>query len=123
MNIYRLITKGTCEERLIAIAEQKMYLDAMVVKKGLQSLHLTLTLPRPHPSSNSYPKPLSLGHLEDQSHLEGAQEEGDQSALLNAVRFGAKAIFDNDVRSLLGLQSSSASGLGGCHDLSHCSFL
>lgn len=71
MNVYRLITKGTCEEHLISIAERKMYLDAMVIKKG---------------------------RLEAQSEIKGDDNEAEfQESLLNAVRFGAKAIFDTAV--------------------------
>lgn len=68
VNVYRLICQGTVEERIITRAEQKMFLDAMVIKAGQKIATDTL----------------------------GGKEELDSKDLLSILSFGAEAIFKSD---------------------------
>ena len=72
VHVYRLVTRGTVEERMIQRAEKKLYLDQMVnrgstaqaealEKLGTDALMKMLTVPAAAPAPRP-PAPLSASH-------------------------------------------------------------
>ena len=72
VHVYRLVTKGTVEQRMVERAEKKLYLDCMVTRDGA-----------PDPA------------------VQTDAEEQDTSALLSTLRFGCNAVFGSDKDDML----------------------
>lgn len=68
MHVYRLVTQGTVEERMIERAEKKLYLDRMVTRDGV-------------PSDSTAAK---------------IDDDQDTDRLLNTLKFGCNAVFGSD---------------------------
>jgi len=66
VHVYRLVTQGTVEERMIERAEKKLYLDRMVNRDGASSVEA----------------------LDDQE-----SEENDSGKLMSTLKFGCNAVF------------------------------
>lgn len=78
VHVYRLVTAGSVEERIVQRAEKKLYLDKMVNRDGESSTD-------DGSSSSSASASASSG---------GGDDEPSGSELLAALSFGCQAVFD-----------------------------
>ncbi|KAK3274685.1 hypothetical protein CYMTET_17141 [Cymbomonas tetramitiformis] len=99
VRVFRLVTEKTSEERILARAEHKMFLDAMVVKK--QTAEIKAQLDQELPGGNLHLADVAVGDdgtIDDVDGDEAEKEEGSLSVteLLNILTYGAGAIFKSN---------------------------
>jgi hypothetical protein len=95
VHIYRFVTSGTVEERIVQRAQKKLYLDNLV-NRGSSSQALAMDTLRRSSTSSAQSEENEEGHGE----INGADGNAeDISTLMSALKFGFGAIFSKDANS------------------------
>jgi hypothetical protein len=98
VHIYRLVTSGTVEERIVQRAQKKLYLDSLV-NRGCTSQAVALDKLRA--SSKASARGAGTGEGEgDEEEMESAESAEELSTVMSALKFGFGAIFSKETNGL-----------------------